>query len=89
MTPRERVRAAPSHAEPDRVQVDNNGFVSSIHEVAYANLLRHLGRTEDVATPVLRGDPDDPVQEADGGGIIILSVIVSKIIEARLMGAGC
>jgi uroporphyrinogen decarboxylase len=49
MTPRERVRAALSHAEPDRVPVDNNGLVSSIHEVAYANLLRHLGWTEDVA----------------------------------------
>ena len=48
MTPRERVRAALSHAEPDRVPVDNNGLVSSIHEVAYANLLRHLGRTEEV-----------------------------------------
>jgi len=49
MTPRERVRAALSHAEPDRVPVDNNGLVSSIHEVAYANLLRQLGRTEEVA----------------------------------------
>jgi uroporphyrinogen decarboxylase len=48
MTPRERVRTALGHSEPDRVPVDNNGLVSSIHEAAYGNLLRHLGRTEDV-----------------------------------------
>src|SRR4030065_1939521 len=48
MTPGERVRAALSHAEPDRVPVDNNGLVSSIHEVAYVNLLQQLGRTEEV-----------------------------------------
>ena len=48
MTPRERVRVALSHQEPDKVPVDNNGLVSSIHEVAYRNLLRHLGRSEDI-----------------------------------------
>ncbi len=48
MTPRERVRTALRHAEPDRVPVDNNGLVSSIHEVAYRNLLAHLGRTEEI-----------------------------------------
>ena len=48
MTPRERVRTALNHEEPDRVPVDNNGVVSSIHEVAYANLLAHLGYHEEV-----------------------------------------
>ncbi len=28
--------------------IDNNGIVSSIHEVAYGNLLRRLGRSEDI-----------------------------------------
>ncbi len=48
MTPRERVHVALSHREPDRVPIDNNGIVSSIHEVAYANLLSHLGYREDI-----------------------------------------
>jgi len=48
MTSRERVRAALEHREPDRIPVDNNGIVSSIHEVAYANLLKHLGYHEEV-----------------------------------------
>ena len=49
MTSRERFRASLNHQEGDRVPVDNNGIVSSIHEVAYANLLRHQGRTEEIA----------------------------------------
>lgn len=48
MTPRERVRLALSHEEPDRIPIDNNGIVSSIHEVAYANLLERLGLQEKV-----------------------------------------
>ena len=48
MTSRERVRLALNHEEPDRVPIDNNGIVSSIHEVAYANLLASLGVQEDV-----------------------------------------
>jgi uroporphyrinogen decarboxylase len=48
MTPRERMRTALRHHEPDRVPIDNNGFVSSIHEVAYRALLEKLGRTEEI-----------------------------------------
>ncbi len=48
MTSRERVRLALSHKEPDRVPVDNNGSVSSIHEVAYANLLQSIGIHEEI-----------------------------------------
>ena len=53
MTSRERVRLALNHEEPDRVPIDNNGIVSSIHEVAYANLLRTSGcrRTSSSSTP--------------------------------------
>ncbi|MFZ4615505.1 MAG: uroporphyrinogen decarboxylase family protein [Rectinemataceae bacterium] len=47
MTPRERVRRAINHEEPDRVPVDNNGIVSSIHEIAYSNLLGHLKLKEE------------------------------------------
>jgi uroporphyrinogen decarboxylase len=46
MTPRERVHTALNHAEPDRVPIDCNGVVSSIHEVAYAGLLSSLGLQE-------------------------------------------
>jgi len=55
MTSRQRVKLALEHREPDRVPIDNNGIVSSIHEVAYGNLLRKLARSED--TVIL-----DPVQ---------------------------
>jgi uroporphyrinogen decarboxylase len=46
MTSRERVQYALKHEEPDRVPIDNNGIVSSIHEVAYAGLLASLGLQE-------------------------------------------
>jgi len=48
MTPRERVRRALDHQEPDRVPIDCNGIVSSIHEVAYADLLAAIGIREEV-----------------------------------------
>jgi uroporphyrinogen decarboxylase len=48
MTSRERVRLALEHREPDRVPIDSNGIVSSIHEVAYANLLQSLGIQEEI-----------------------------------------
>ncbi len=46
MTSRERVRATLNHTEPDRVPIDSNGVVSSIHEVAYDGLLASLGLQE-------------------------------------------
>ena len=55
MTPRERVHTALQHKEPDQVPIDSNGIVSSIHETAYAALVRYLGREEQ---PVIL----DPVQ---------------------------
>jgi len=48
VTSRERVRKALNHHEPDRIPIDNNGIVSSIHEVAYQNLLVALDLHEDV-----------------------------------------
>ncbi|MBA7645209.1 hypothetical protein ES703_52963 [subsurface metagenome] len=48
MTSRERVRKTLDHKEPDRIPIDNNGIVSSIHEVAYQNLLETLGLEEEV-----------------------------------------
>ncbi len=75
MTSRERVRLALEHREPDRVPIDNNGIVSSIHEVAYGNLLRHLGRSEDIV--IL-----DPVQR------IVLSseeILVTLGVDTRYL----
>jgi uroporphyrinogen decarboxylase len=43
MTHRERIRTAINFSEPDRVPIDNGGGVSGMHEVAYRNLLKHLG----------------------------------------------
>ena len=44
LSPRERVRRAFSHQEPDRVPIDfGQDFHNGINEVAYKNLLAHLG----------------------------------------------
>jgi uroporphyrinogen decarboxylase len=56
MTPRERVRIALDHGEPDRVPIDLGGFQTGIHRVAYEDLLAYLGFEEEI---VLR----DPVQQ--------------------------
>ncbi len=43
MKPRERVKIALSHEEPDRPPIDLGGTVSGIHNEAYTNLVSHLG----------------------------------------------
>lgn len=49
MTPRERFRKAINHEQPDRVPVDvGQDFHNGIHEVAYANLLKLLGETDEI-----------------------------------------
>ncbi len=48
MTGRERIRKAINHVEPDRVPIDNGGVVSGMHEVAYRNLLDHLGMEDEI-----------------------------------------
>jgi uroporphyrinogen decarboxylase len=53
MIARERVRRALAFQEPDRLPIDNNGIVSSIHEVTYRNLLNYLGLSE----PIVILDP--------------------------------
>jgi uroporphyrinogen decarboxylase len=48
MTPRERVRAALEHREPDRIPIDLGGtLVTSITAAAHAPLRRHLGLPPD------------------------------------------
>ena len=56
MTSRERVIKALNHQIPDRVPIDLGGFQTGIHQKAYAELLSHLGLTEDIT--IL-----DPVQQ--------------------------
>ena len=51
MTSRQRVRATLNHQEPDRVPIDfGQDFHNGINEVAYKNLLDHLGinQTEEI-----------------------------------------
>ncbi len=48
MNSRQRVRAAISFKEPDRIPIDNNGNVSGMHEVAYNNLLKYLGLSDEI-----------------------------------------
>ena len=56
MTSRERVLKAINHEVPDRVPIDLGGFQTGIHKKAYAELLAHLGVTDEIT--VL-----DPVQQ--------------------------
>jgi uroporphyrinogen decarboxylase len=56
MTSRERVLKALNHEVPDRVPIDFGGFQTGIHRKAYAELLGHLGVTDE--TTIL-----DPVQQ--------------------------
>ena len=49
LTSRERFRKAIRHEEPDRVPIDvGQDFHNGIHEVAYVNLLKHLGETDEI-----------------------------------------
>lgn len=51
MTSRQRVRTALNHQEPDRVPIDfGQDFHNGINEIAYKNLLNHLGinQTEEI-----------------------------------------
>ena len=48
MNSRERVRRTLIHKEPDRAPIDNNGFVSGMHEVAYKNLLKYLNIEDEI-----------------------------------------
>ncbi len=56
MTPRERVRAALNHRTPDRVPIDlGSTNVSSIHLVAYQNLLKVMGIQDNAPKIMERG----------------------------------
>jgi uroporphyrinogen decarboxylase len=48
MSPRERVRAALRHEEPDRIPIDLGGFQTGIHKKAYEALIAHLGPSESI-----------------------------------------
>jgi uroporphyrinogen decarboxylase len=48
MTSRERVLRALNHEVPDRVPIDLGGFQTGIHRIAYADLIRHLGISDDI-----------------------------------------
>ena len=48
MTSRERVLAALDHRVPDRVPIDLGGNQTGIHKDAYAALVAHLGRDEEI-----------------------------------------
>jgi uroporphyrinogen decarboxylase len=56
MTSRERVLAALNFQTPDRVPIDLGGFQSGIHKKAYMELLRYLGKEEEI-------EMLDPVQQ--------------------------
>jgi len=45
---RERIKKTLMHKEPDKIPIDNNGFVSGMHEVAYKNLLKYLNIEDEI-----------------------------------------
>lgn len=75
MTSRERILAAISHRQPDRVPLDLSATPSSgISAIAYSNLVHHIGRPD---LPVLIYDvvqqlaqPDDEILEMFGVDVI-------------------
>ena len=56
MSSRERVLAALNFQKPDRVPIDLGGFQTGIHKKAYMDLLRYLGKDEEIIML-------DPVQQ--------------------------
>jgi len=63
MIPRDRIRTAFAHRQPDRVPIDFSGHRSSgIAAIAYANLRKHLGLPEEsirVYDPVASKNSDE------------------------------
>jgi len=49
LTPRERVRKALNHEEPDQVPIDLGGFVCGIHEKAYRDLASYLNMEVEIS----------------------------------------
>ncbi len=76
LSSRERVRLALNHVEPDRVPVDfGSSRVTGIGAIAYANLLAHLGRTEEVRVYDVKqqlADPSLAMIERLGGDVVSL-----------------
>lgn len=48
MNSRERVKATINHREGDRIPLDNNGFVSGMHEIAYKNLINFINFKDEI-----------------------------------------
>lgn len=63
MTPRERVRAALDHREPDRVPLDMGSMHTSIETYAYEPLKRHLGLALDRPMRTFTRDHVEPDPE--------------------------
>lgn len=78
MSPRERVRLALDHREPDRMPIDLGGFQTGIHRLAYENLIKYLGLDE--TPPIL-----DPVQQL----VAPSEAVLDKFhCDFRYIGAG-
>ncbi len=48
MNSRDRVTSALAYNEPDGLPIDNNGFVSGMHEAAYRDLLKYLNIEDEI-----------------------------------------
>ena len=71
MSSRERVHAALNFQIPDRVPIDLGGFQSGIHKKAYMDLLRYLGKDEELIML-------DPVQQLVRPSEEILELLAGK-----------
>jgi uroporphyrinogen decarboxylase len=76
LTSRERVRRALNHEETDRVPVDFGASrITGIAAIAYKNLLRHLGRQEDIRVYDIKqqlAQPSLAMIERMGGDVVQL-----------------
>jgi len=68
MNSRDRVTSALAYNEPDRLPIDNNGFVSGMHEAAYRNLLKYLNIEDEIRIydPVQRLAEVKDIENPDG-----------------------
>ena len=79
MTSRERFHMALNHQEPDRVPIDaGQDLHNGLHELAYRNLLRKLGETDDICLY-------DQMQHL---AVVKESVLVRLHVDTRYVFAG-
>jgi uroporphyrinogen decarboxylase len=80
LTSRERVRLALDHQEPDRVPVDFGASrITGIGALAYRNLLRHLGREEEIRVY-------DVKQQLAAPSLAMINLLGGDVVQVHRLG---